>query len=372
MTLGDVTMFNAVHGLAVSFRIPAVSRASDVVTFDLVATSDAGRTWKVVSRIGSEPGGFAALNSPTLSFVNARDGFALPQWERPWVTDDGGLTWHSVVIPGAAAGYLISASTTSTGQLAITRSNCTTTDGAPSSCPTTVAFYRPGSARPFRVESAPAVAGQVGLEVLSATYSPDVYLVPADDVVTPGRTAEFTANAGVTWHPFEIPCYGPRQIVTSASGALVLDCFVDGGMMQGISSLWTSTNAGATWHRVACGAPGAQACAEGNMVDVSTQLVTSNDHRVIYAAWSSAAGGVGYSTDGTHWHWNLFDGHTGGAQTYLSADGASGAIFSSPGDIVARTTNGTTWTTLRAQPNHVVTVHGGFQVASPHTTHAES
>ena len=50
----------------------------------------------------------------------------------------------------------------------------------------------------------------------------------------------------------------------------------------------------------------------------------------------------------------------------------SGAIFSSPGDIVARTTNGTTWTTLRAQPNHVVTVHGGFQVASPHTTHAES
>jgi hypothetical protein len=227
-------------------------------------------------------------------------------------------------------------------------------------------LFHLGDNSPFATRHIPTFAGDVRfVHLLAVIGSHDIFVAPQRG----GPIAEST-DAGVTWHSVNTPCpieptggpgqaENPVQLAQFANGAWLLDCIVGVGMNHALNSLWSTSNHGVTWHELSYVGV---TTGKGNLIGNTTGFTWSNDHRILYTMWTGAAGGVGYSTNGTSWHWTLQDSANGGAQEFLTPIGPEGILYSSPSDVLALTTNARQWRTVRAQPDVVALTPSGVNI----------
>jgi hypothetical protein len=111
---------------------------------------------------------------------------------------------------------------------------------------------------------------------------------------------------------------------------------------------------------------------KGNLSGTALSFVWSNDHRTLYTLWQGAASGVGWTSNGTQWHWTLGDSVNAGYEAFLTPFGPHGIIYSSPVDVLAATSNGSNWNDLRSEMSPPTRITAGRVVVSSTTATAKS
>jgi photosystem II stability/assembly factor-like uncharacterized protein len=308
----------------------------------LVRTTDAGSSWTMQSALPylsfHQSGGEIV---PTIDFVSRLVGYLGSGQTVPgslFVTTDGGVVWSKISTPGVMPTFLATAST-----LAVVSDMCVHPhqDSNFNLCPNDLSLYRVGATTPWRSVTIPRTSNVANRNAeLFAVISPSTFIVSEGDPGGGGEHSRLslseTIDAGVTWQHLDDPCagLGSDQLVTFNSRTWLLSCFLGEGMNQGISNLWRTTSAGASWTRVL----------HGN--GEATTLVSSGNRRILFGEVGGATGGVVYSTDGgAKWSRTDIDGQ-GGAPESLSIIGPDGALDDVIGGLIYRTANGRRWTAL--------------------------
>ena len=367
-TIGDVQMQSAQRGVAVAYAY--VPQSSP--TYYLVSTSDAARTWHVVAPLGRDG---RVYFSPTLHFVNSLVGyvsFASPP--RIEVTVDGGLTWRrlTTTAPGIVENPI---SFAVLGNTATTVWTSCVQGVVAQYCHSWIEMFRVGATSPLSRHAIPDYNGNFSTErLLDVTPSNAIFIVSSS-----GQLHE-SLNAGLTWRTVATPCaatsgsspfvMAPAQFTTFAKGNWLLGCAVGTGMMHENTSLWSSPDHGATWHNLAYNAIAHPE--KGNLLGEALSFVWSNDHRILYTLWQGAISGVGWTSNGTQWHWTLDDSVNAGYEAFLSPFDSHGAIYSSPVDVLAATSNGSSWNDLRSEMSPPTRITAGQVVVETAATTAKS
>jgi len=292
---------------------------------------------------------------PSVHFVNRSIGYvvgvSLP--DPLFVTTNGGRSWERVHSPGVAPSLAFQGSTMAEvsqicqGSLHLNR------------CRGELSLYRVGRTVPLRSSSITPLA-----HVTVQDPRPLALLSPTSLVVMEGPTGGggqagstamlTTSNGGATWQSMSDPCptlgYGD-QLLTPTPHRWILSCFLGEGMMSGESSLWLSTNGGASWsiiNRNNDSSSTKGTIGTGGGVDMT--IAISGDHRVLFGAIGGAQGGLQVSTDGgAHWTSAHLDVLGGSPQT-LSTFGPRGAVDDVVAGLIYRTTNARTWAALPPLP----------------------
>jgi photosystem II stability/assembly factor-like uncharacterized protein len=159
-----------------------------------------------------------------------------------------------------------------------------------------------------------------------------------------------TNNAGESWELLADPCEGlsVEQLLSPEDHEWLLYCFQGGGMNQGTSELWQSSDHGAHWTIVS--KSDEENNVVGNIGDFANDLFFSGNQRIIFGLVGGAAGGVEVSTNGgSKWSptgVNDFEGAPATESTF----GATGAVVTVQGGPTYLTSNGTTWTKVPPLP----------------------
>ena len=353
-TLGTGTQIETVDMLSSSlgFAVAAPANAGRG-RFYLVRTTDLGNSWTVrgVLPLPSFVGPYGAGNEPAIHFVSAKVGYASMQNGPLYVTDAGGTTWFKVLIPGIWPTYVISGTT-----MSVVSDECKSPAPiyGPAKCPSFLSQFRIGTTTPIRTVAIPAAgpAGKWRAATALATVSPSSVVVSEGGNEGQHSSLLFTTDAGAKWRLLSDPCQEMMvdQLLTAIPSRWLLYCFMDGGMTQGTSKLWSSSNRGGSWSLVAHASQ--QGDDVGRIGDVSNTLYFNNQASTLYGALGGAAGGLEYSTDaGAHWAMTkIATSWYGGAPEYLSTFAATGAVFGVQNGPLYRTTNGTRWTELPPLP----------------------
>lgn len=363
-TIGDVQMLSAQRGVAVAYSY--VPQASPM--YYLVSTSDAALTWHVVAPLGRDG---RVYFSPSLYFVNSLVGYVnFASTPRVEVTVDGGLSWRrlATTAPGIIENPM---SFAVLGNTATTMWTSCVQGAVAQYCHSWIETFRVGATTPLSRHAIPNYDGKFSSErLLDVTPSNAIFIVSSF-----GQLHE-SLNAGTSWRTVVTPCaanrgsslfvMAPAQFTTFAKGNWLLGCAVATGMMHANTSLWSSTDHGAAWHNLAY--TGLAHSLKGNLYGAALTFVWSNDHRILYALWQSALSGVGWTSNGTQWHWTLFDDVNGGSEAFLTAFGPRGMIYSSPSDVLAATSNGSTWSDLRSKLGTPTRITEGHVVVETTTT----
>ena len=360
-TVGDVQMLSSHSGYGVAYDF-----TSSHSRFFLVSTSDSASTWRIVAPIEGLGRGNKYF-SPSVDFVSARTGYAFSDASNSVVvTVDGGHTWRDLDITNGSAPDSDVTYARTIQQVVVSSQRCEFAVTPPNRCATWLSYFRLGETTPFLTRQIPTFAGAVHWVHLLAAMNPsDVFVAPQV-----GGRMEESNNNGVSWHAVTTPCpteptgvpgqaESPVQLTKFADGAWLLDCMVGVGMSHALNSLWSTTDRGVTWHELSYAGV---TTSQGGLMGMAVGFVWSNDHRILFAMWTGANAGVGYSTNGTTWHWTLHDSANGGGQEFLTPIGPEGVLYSSPGDVLAISANGSTWRTLRAQPDVVALMPHGDSV----------
>ena len=367
-TIGDVQMLSTQRGFAVAYSFVDQPRPM----FYLVATSNGARAWHVVAPLGHDGRIYWA---PTVDFVTARVGYVtFYSTPRIAVTTDGGHSWRTLATraPGLVTSPMSLAVSGPTATVVWTA--CV--QSPVQHCHSYLTTYRLGTTTALTRHAIPDFNEPYSSEqLLDVTASHDAFIVSSG-----GGQMHESPNAGVTWRSITTPCtwtsgsqiftMAPTQFTTFSNGTWLLGCARAVGMMHENTGLWSSSTQGATWHQVAYTGIGHRD--QGNLMGAALTFVWSNDHRVLYALWQSALAGVGWTTDGTRWHWTLNDSPNASYPAFLTPWGPRGVIYSSPVDILAGTSDGSTWLTLRGESGAPTTITSGRVVVSSTTTTTSS
>jgi hypothetical protein len=337
----------------------------------LVKTTDLGDSWTVrgvmpMPSFVGEPGLFS---EPEIHFVDATTGYASIQHGPVYVTNDGGMAWSKMSVPGIWPTFVVTGNVVS-----VVSDVC---EGAlpnfgPLECPSKLAQYRVGATTPMRIESIPALgrAGQWrGAAALSAT-SPESAVVVEGGTEGSDSSLLTTSNAGASWQLLSDPCEGliVDQLLTSNPHRWLLYCWLDGGMNQGASDLWASTDEGGSWKPVA--RANEDGLNVGRIGDVANTIYPNGSDTMLYGAMGGAAGGLEFSRDGgAQWvSTSIRTNYYGGAAEYVSTFGLRGAIFGIQGGPQYRTMNGVSWSEIPSLPagtyegDPICTSRGGTSV----------
>jgi photosystem II stability/assembly factor-like uncharacterized protein len=348
--IGVIDMLSSALGYAVA---SASASGKGKARFYLVRTTNVGNSWTVLGVLPFAAFKAAAANGrwtvPSIHFVNPKVGYLSVTDGPLFVTDDGATTWSRVKTPGIWPTYEISANT-----MFVASDVCTGKIPAygPLQCPSYLSQYRVGTTTPTQTSIIPGVG--VGkwraAVVLDAPSSSTAVVVEGG---TEGSQSSLLAtdNAGASWRQLSNPCEGLMvdQLLTGAPDRWLLYCYMGGGMNQGSSELWRSSDGGGSWSIVAKSTEGGINI--GGIGDVSNMLYLNNEG-TIYGAMGGAAGGLEYSTDlGAQWKrvaitTNIY----GGASEYMSVFDAAGAIFGIQDGPQYRTSSGTKWSELPELP----------------------
>ena len=359
--VGDVQMLTDTHGYAVAYNFN-----SSHSHYYLVATPDAAKSWRIVAPI-TGLGSLNAYIAPSIDFVNAQLGYAYSEASNTVVmTVDAGHSWRPLTLDLNALS-LTNVNYATTAQIAVATSlRCDLAATPPDKCTTWLSLFRLGETAPYVTRKIPTFAGGVHwMHLLAALGRSTIFVAPET-----GGPIEESLDNGISWKAVNTPCpteptgqpgqaESPSQLTSFSGGPWLLDCIVGVGMNHALNSLWSSPNHGATWHELSY--VGVHS-SKGNLFGNNVGFTWSNDHRVLYVMWTGANAGVEYSTNGTSWRWTLADSANGGGQEYLTPIGAEGMLYSSPSDVLALSTNGATWHTLRSQPDIIAATPHGLSV----------
>jgi photosystem II stability/assembly factor-like uncharacterized protein len=353
-TLGAGTQIDVIDMLssALGYAVASGSGKGPALYY-LVRTTNVGNSWTVLGALPLAAFTAASANGrwtvPSIHFVNAKVGYVSVTDGPLFVTDDGGTTWSKVKTPGIWPTYEISANT-----MFVASDVCTANLPAygPLQCPSYLSQYRVGTTTPTKISIIPGVGvgkwrAAVVLDALSSTTAVVV------EGGTEGSRSSLLAtdNGGASWRQLSDPCEGLMvdQLLTHDPGRWLLYCYMGGGMNQGSSELWRSSDGGHSWSIVAKSTEGGINI--GGIGDVSNMLYFNNEG-TIYGALGGAAGGLEYSSDlGAHWtRTNITTNIYGGAPEYVSVFDAAGAIFGIEDGPQYRTSNGTKWSELPELP----------------------
>jgi photosystem II stability/assembly factor-like uncharacterized protein len=343
-TFGDVDMLSNSLGYAVA---APVNHGRG--WYYLVQTHDLGDSWSVRAALPVPPfvGTYGWGNAPTIDFLNAKVGY-LSLFDGPlWVSVDGGLVWSKVVTPGIDPTFAVGGDRTAVVSAVCHRA----TPVYPSRCPSKLTLYLLGVATPYLTVSLPvAGVGPWRAGYVLALVSPSTVLV-VQGRGTPRSALLETINSGATWRRLRNPCgqLNINQLLLEKGGRWLLSCFGDGGMNQGTTELWDSSDGGRSWSELAHASE--EGLNRGGIGDVSNTLY-DGDRGLLFAALGGAAGGVEYSTDGgSNWsRSNVALNIYGGAPETMSTFGASGAVVSAQNFATYRTLDASTWTQLPTLP----------------------
>ena len=349
-TLGVGTQVDAVDMLTSSSGYGVASATgNEKNSYFLVKTTTGASSWTVVHRVP-----LPTLTShgpaliPTIDFVNSRVGYVWNLEGGLYLTKNGGATWAKLVVPGRIPTFNVS----DAAVFAISEV-CTRSVKLPGSqCPYALSRYRVASTRPSSTFTIPKFGSSpLRSSIVVAELSASTVIVAEglQGGLSASPTALETTNSGQSWRRLKVPCaqFNNAQLLTTASGQWLLDCFTGEGMNQGINELSSSLDAGERWTIVDIFRPGVPT--KGNMGDVAATLYLSGNQKILYGALGGASGGLEYSTDyGRRWTMvRLRDvAQLGGTPESISTFGTTGAILEVLDGALYRSTNGVKWIEL--------------------------
>jgi photosystem II stability/assembly factor-like uncharacterized protein len=313
----------------------------------LAATSDGGQTWRTTGKLPANfnPGATYALQ---LAFRNPDEGYV--QGTDPaetLFTDNAGRTWSELRTSGWPTALSLAGSS-----LWIVSEFCPASLLPPDGlCPSRLLTYPLGhltsaSDTPIPTEGIRASEG-ISARTRAATLFDR--LGPSSAVVEEGSEGSpssllLTIDDGKQWTILDDPCEGlvPTGLVAPSRTHWYLYCQLDGGMHQGRTALYATTDQGTNWALIAEGSP--EGPNRGNIgAEMAFDLTISGNGRVLWLL--GAVDGVASSTDGGR-SWTGARIDTGGYGTELATAGSTCAWLPLPGYGLYRTTNGTTWARL--------------------------
>ena len=282
-----------------------------------------------------------AFSTPTEGYVDAYDSATTIY------TDDGGRTWSSLSPP---MGQTTSISLERQA-LWIVSNFCPPAEIGPGLCPSRLLIYgressTPAHERPIPMAVPLSSAGVSG-PGLAATLLDR--LGPNSAVVeegTEGRPSSllFTDDGGLRWRTLVDPCEGliPTGLVAPTPTTWDLYCQLDGGMNQGQTAFYTTTDDGWSWRLAA--AADEEENIRGRLGDeMAVDLSLSRDGRVLWLL--GTVGGIRTSTDGGR-EWTDVSLQTGGEDAELATAGQTRSWLPIPGFGLWATTDGRTWRSL--------------------------
>ena len=350
----NLEMFNARSGVAVVFSpLPPVCKHNCTAGVParfrdyLAATSDGGQTWRTTGKLPTNfhPGATYALQ---LAFRNPNEGY-VQSTDPPETlfTDDAGRTWSSLRTSGWPTALSLAGSS-----LWIVSEFCLAPLLPPDGlCPSRLLTYPLGHLTPASETPIPTRGIRASQGISASTRAATLFdrLGPASAVVEEGGEGSpssllLTADSGNQWKVLDDPCEGlvPTGLVAPSRTHWYLYCQLDGGMHQGRTVLYATTDQGTNWTLVAEGSP--EGPNRGNIgPEMAFDLTISGNGRVLWLF--GTVDGVASSTDGGR-DWTRTGIATGGYGTRLVTAGPTSAWLPLPGYGLYRTTNGTTWIKL--------------------------
>ena len=343
-------MFTSSEGVGVAFAAPpplchrncaagAPSRHRDY----LVATSDSGATWRVSGALPADfnPGESyevqVAFSSPDEGYVQSTEPPAT------LFTDDAGQRWSSLKTPGEPTDISLAGPA-----LWIVSDFCPKATTPTGLCPSRLLIYAPGHLTPSRETPIPTEGNLAEQGISPGTREAHllVRLGPRSAVFAEGSESSpssllFTGDSGLHWTVLSDPCDGisPTGLVAPTSTKWDLYCQLSGGMNQGRTRFYASTDRGKTWTLVAEG--NVEGPSLGNIgVGMADDLTVSGDGRVLWLVGSVY--GIKSSTDGGR-DWTTVPIQTDGYDSELATAGPSSAWLPIPAIGLYHTTNGATW-----------------------------
>ncbi|MGH9021014.1 MAG: DUF4232 domain-containing protein, partial [Acidimicrobiales bacterium] len=349
-----------------------------------VRTVDAGHHWTVVARLPAAIRVNFGFQATRLSFASPRVGYLGGAGSSVWMTTDGGGSWSRVATPGVDPTFLVG-----TSRLWVTSSLCPRTrpHANPQTCRSVLTSYRWGSPSASSSNKVPVPRTGVWRGATPLAQTPDSVagLVVNVGATEGGRSSLFsTTDDGASWRRVANPCGADpvSQLLTQVPTRWLLYCWQDQGMNQGHNELWSSSTRGASWTPIANESMGHSDAS--HVGDEYLTVTYSGNRRLLWAAVGGASGGLEYSVDGGS-HWASVDVATdlyGGSPEFVSALGATGAIFGVVTGPQWETTNGRTWARLPGlaagevnghplcSPSVGARAHVGFVGTTPtNTTH---
>jgi len=350
----NLQMFTSRTGVAVAFSpLPPLCKRSCTAGVParyrdyLAATSNGGRTWRVTGEFPAnfKPGSTYALQ---LAFRSTDEGYV--QSTEPaetLFTDDAGRTWSLLRTPGWPTALSLAGPS-----LWIVSEFCPASLLPPDGlCQSRLLTYPLGHLTPASETPIPTAGTRAAEGSNASTRAATLFdrLGPASAVVEEGSEGSpssllLTSDSGENWEVLSNPCEGliPAGLVAITSAHWDLYCVLDGGMEQGRTRLYTTSDKGKTWVLIAEG--NVEGLNRGNIgAEMAFDLTLSGNGRVLWLL--GVAGGVSSSTDGGR-DWTRAGIPTGGYGTRLAVAGPTSAWLPLPGYRLYRTTNGTTWTEL--------------------------
>lgn len=313
----------------------------------LLGTSDGGDTWQVTGvlpayAIPHQLVGFEM----TLAFTGPGEGYFEDDSGIPSITiftDDAGRTWSRVVTHGQPSAMSLAGS----GLWIV--SNFCPDQTSISGCSSRLLTYKFGGLAPTAELPVPIM----GVTPSKLGGDDETTLIerlgPHSAVLEEGQLSPtslvITSDDGESWHALDNPCGGliPSGLVNSSSTNWSLFCELDGGMNQGTTALYTSTDAGQNWV-LRAEANEEDGAVIGSIGDgMREDMTLSGNGQFIWTI--GQVYGVEFSRDGGR-DWTTAAIQTGGDFSNLASAGSSDAWLPVPWNGLYRTTNGTTWAKL--------------------------
>lgn len=349
MHMVNASLGYAIVGSSLQAAPYALAGATRRLDFALARTTDGGASWSLRAALPR-----TYFNEPypptwtSLNFVNARVGYLSNYHGSLFVTNNAGATWTRLRAPGIWPTYAIAGS-----RVFVSSEVChqPLPSFGPLKCPSELSNFALGAATPSFSTSIPKL-GPAGdfraANVLAATAPHTVVVVEGGGEGTRSSLL-LTLDAGQHWQLANNPCEGltPEQILTGASSTFLLYCWMGGGMNQGTSELWQSNAATLNqWHLLS--KANMTSSPKASIGDVANTLSYSSNRALLFGSLGGASNGLEVSRDGGR-QWTDVDlplANYGGAPSYVTTFGTTGAIFGITGGAQFRTLNATTWRPL--------------------------
>ncbi len=312
----------------------------------LVVTGDGGARWRVTGElpVGVNPSQSYGIQ---MAFGTIAEGYVESTETNAIVfTADAGRTWSLLHPPGQATSISLRGSV-----LWVVSNLCRASTTPPSLCPSRLLTYisghlAPASDLPIPTEGIVASRGVSGPFRAASLLD---RLGPSSAVVEEGSEGSpssllFTSDSGQQWTVLDDPCEGlvPTGLVAPTPTSWDLYCQLDGGMNQGETRFYTTSDQGKTWALTA--SANEQGNTLGSMGDVmADDLTLSSDGHVLWLLGS--VGGIKSSTDGGS-DWTNALVQTGGYPAELAVAGRTSAWLPLPGIGLYHTINGTSWSKI--------------------------
>ena len=219
----------------------------------IVRTVDGGATWAAIPAPNYSGWPVRPIVGGVLRirFANAQDGWLYGSWQLGapslWSTHDGGVTWHSVTLPGASAGTPVMALETGAGL--VHAAYFPNSGGSVIRIATSPIGTDAWTVSPTQVDlgAGPVPNPQIVLQGSTG------WLVEVDREVISG--ARLVNGAWTSWQPPCLGLAGPATLAAASSTDLVAACDVGVWSTPTGVHLYASTNGGASFAEAASKVP---------------------------------------------------------------------------------------------------------------------